>query len=99
MPDPCRPSSQPSAYSCWKASVTTVRLTPSCAARDLLEGRRSPGLSSPSDIAPRSASDSCTVSGTALERSRRRGGSADGRDKVVFRFREEVAMFGESTSF
>src|SRR5690606_21343494 len=75
VPDPWRPSSQPSAYSCSYASVTTVRLTPSCAASARLAGSLSPAASRPSPIAARNWPTSCALSGSSAFRSTLRGSS------------------------
>src|SRR6266496_3851071 len=68
----------------WRRAATTVtRATASSAARIRDDGRRVPGARTPSSIARRSSSPTCSVSGTAAPRSMRRNSVAIALDSRV----------------
>ncbi len=69
VPEPWRPSSQPSAKSLAYALVTTVRLTPRVAARSRLDGSRSPARSTPPVTAASSWPEIWAASGAPPARS------------------------------
>src|ERR1700730_3659096 len=69
VPEPWRPSSQPSAKRRAYAFVTTVLLTPRVADRSRLDGSRSPARSAPPVTAAWSWADIWAASGVGAARS------------------------------